>query len=123
MRVCALAALLLLSASARSAEPAFEEGDVLALADVAKLSPYLPPEFWAHRELFFYEGMQLEIGPTQRLRRRCFGGEAPLVCRLEGRRGAARSARRERRDRERCDRQRDAARLLGRSRNPFPADA
>jgi hypothetical protein len=58
--------LLLLASSAHAEEPAFEEGDVLGFADVAKLEPFLPPEFWAHRDLFFYEGMQLEIGPTQR---------------------------------------------------------
>jgi hypothetical protein len=61
-----LAALLLLAAAAQAEEPAFEEGDVLGYADVAKLEPFLPPELWGHRELFFYDGMQLEIGPTQR---------------------------------------------------------
>ena len=66
MQLRVLAALLLLAGSARAEEPAFREGDVLGFADVAKLEPFLPPEFWAHRELFFYEGMQLEVGPTQR---------------------------------------------------------
>jgi hypothetical protein len=61
-----LAALLVLAGSAHAEAPAFKEGDVLGYADVAKLERFLPPEFWAHRELFFYEGMQLEIGPTQR---------------------------------------------------------
>jgi hypothetical protein len=67
MRMRALAALVLLAAGrALAEEPAFKEGDVLGFADVAKLEPFLPAEFWAHRELFFYEGMQLEIGPPQR---------------------------------------------------------
>lgn len=62
-----LAALLLfVPACVLAAEPAFEEGDVLGFADAAKLEPFLPPEFRAHHELFFYDGMRLEIGPTQR---------------------------------------------------------
>ena len=43
----------------------FKEGDVIGLEDVGKLKPYLPKEFWNNRDFFFYEGMQLEIGPTQ----------------------------------------------------------
>jgi hypothetical protein len=67
VRVRSLVALLLLAAAPAAAqEPAFREGDVLGFADVAKLEPFLPPEFWAHRELFFYEGMQLAIGPAHR---------------------------------------------------------
>ena len=67
-----LTALLAAAASsARGAEdaggvvPSFQEGDVIALDSVDKLKPYLPAEFWANRDFFFYEGMQLEIGPTQ----------------------------------------------------------
>ena len=51
---------------AEIAGPPFAEGDLIQFADVGKLKAYLPPEFWAHRELFFYEGMQLEIGPFYR---------------------------------------------------------
>jgi hypothetical protein len=68
----ALAAALALAApAARSAEdagsvvPAFHEGDVLGVDDVDRLEPFLPPEFWNNRDFFFYEGMQLEIGPEQ----------------------------------------------------------
>ena len=43
----------------------FKEGDVISYADVGKLKPYLPKEFWNNRDFFFYEGMQLEIGPNQ----------------------------------------------------------
>ncbi len=44
----------------------FKEGDVIDLENAEKLRGFLPPEFWEHREFFFYEGMALEIGPTQR---------------------------------------------------------
>jgi Protein of unknown function (DUF1329) len=58
-----------LSASAEdtgTATPTFREGDVIAVGDVGKLQPFLPPEFWANRDFFFYEGMKLEIGPAYR---------------------------------------------------------
>jgi hypothetical protein len=45
--------------------PAFQEGDVITMDQVDKLRPFLPNEFWDNRDFFFYEGMQLEIGPTQ----------------------------------------------------------
>jgi len=51
---------------AATVAPAFREGDVLGLPDVARLQPWLPPEFWDHRDFFFYEGMELEIGPFHR---------------------------------------------------------
>jgi hypothetical protein len=41
----------------------FEEGDVIGYDSIDKLKDYLPPEFWENRDYFFYEGMQLEIGP------------------------------------------------------------
>jgi hypothetical protein len=44
--------------------PTFKEGDVLGYGDVEKLRPYLPEQFWDNRDFFFYEGMQLEIGPS-----------------------------------------------------------
>ena len=43
--------------------PTFKEGDVITVGDVDKLRPFLPPQFWDNRDFFFYEGMQLEIGP------------------------------------------------------------
>jgi hypothetical protein len=67
-----LAVLLLLSAPVQAQEdvapgaPGFREGDVISLDGIDQLRPFLPPEFWAHRDFFFYEGMQLEIGPFQR---------------------------------------------------------
>jgi hypothetical protein len=69
--LAAVAALLLASpaTSQQAAEdvgvtgPAFKEGDVIGLDQIDKLKPYLPPEFWANRDFFFYEGMKLEIGP------------------------------------------------------------
>ncbi|MBW2667985.1 MAG: hypothetical protein JRE13_16980, partial [Deltaproteobacteria bacterium] len=45
--------------------PAFKEGDVVTFDQIEKLRPFLPEEFWDNRDFFFYEGMQLEIGPTQ----------------------------------------------------------
>ncbi len=74
MRAPTLLALLLLSLAspALAAEdvapgaPTFQEGDVVGYDTVDKLKPFLPPEFWANRDFFFYEGMRLEIGPTQR---------------------------------------------------------
>ncbi len=44
--------------------PLFKEGDIISLDQVDKLKPFLPEEFWDNRDFFFYEGMQLEIGPT-----------------------------------------------------------
>ncbi|HEY8154574.1 MAG TPA: DUF1329 domain-containing protein [Myxococcota bacterium] len=69
----ALTALVLgLPAAAQKAEdaggltPSFKEGDVISLDQVEKLRPFLPEQFWDNRDFFFYEGMKLEIGPTQR---------------------------------------------------------
>jgi hypothetical protein len=67
-----LALVLALPAAAQQAEdaggltPSFKEGDVITLDQVEKLRPFLPQEFWDNRDFFFYEGMKLEIGPTQR---------------------------------------------------------
>jgi hypothetical protein len=44
----------------------FQEGDVIEFEQLSKLKDYLPPEFWKNREYFFYEGMNLEIGPFHR---------------------------------------------------------
>ena len=51
---------------AEGTSPGFKEGDIITFESVHKLKPYLPKEFWNNRDFFFYEGMQLEIGPTQR---------------------------------------------------------
>jgi hypothetical protein len=66
-----LLSLLLALAPARAQDaadevPSFREGDVLGFDQVDQLRPWLPPEFWEHRDFFFYEGMRLEIGPFQR---------------------------------------------------------
>ena len=64
-------ALTALPAAAQQAEdasaltPSFQEGDIITLDSIDKLKPYLPAEFWDNRDFFFFEGMQLEIGPTQ----------------------------------------------------------
>jgi hypothetical protein len=44
--------------------PTFKEGDVISFDNVESLKPFLPPEFWANRDFFFYEGMKLEVGPS-----------------------------------------------------------
>jgi len=44
----------------------FEEGDVVTFDEIDQLEPFLPPEFWANRQFFFYEGMRMEIGPAYR---------------------------------------------------------
>jgi hypothetical protein len=62
--------VLLLSAApvfaqedAGGAGPTFHEGDVITFEKIDALRRYLPDEFWNNRDFFFYEGMQLEIGP------------------------------------------------------------
>src|SRR5262249_51350596 len=44
----------------------FKEGDTITFPEIEKLKGFLPEQFWENREFFFYEGMQLEVGPTQR---------------------------------------------------------
>ncbi len=48
---------------AGGAGPTFQEGDVITFEKIEALRRYLPDEFWNNRDFFFYEGMQLEIGP------------------------------------------------------------
>jgi len=45
------------------AGPSFKEGDVIGMDQIDSLRKFLPPEFWANRDFFFYEGMRLAIGP------------------------------------------------------------
>ena len=64
----------------------FQTGDVLDREKARLLTNYLPTEFWTHREQFFFEGMQLEIGP-------CFRDYGPppfFVAATEAFRGRAR---------------------------------
>jgi hypothetical protein len=51
---------------AGGAGPTFQEGDVITFEKLEEIKPFLPTEFWANRDFFFYEGMQLEIGPFYR---------------------------------------------------------
>ncbi|HKJ23594.1 MAG TPA: DUF1329 domain-containing protein, partial [Myxococcota bacterium] len=44
----------------------FAEGDRVDLEASKRLQPWLPKPFWAHRDLYFYDGMSMSIGPTQR---------------------------------------------------------
>ncbi len=61
-----LLSALSLPALAQSDGVPFKEGDVLGYDRIEDLKPYLPQEFWTHRDIFFWEGMQLEIGPPFR---------------------------------------------------------
>jgi hypothetical protein len=45
---------------------AFRPGQRLELSDVPRLQGWLPDEVWERRDKFFFEGMQLEIGPCYR---------------------------------------------------------
>jgi hypothetical protein len=66
------AALLVAATSAVAQEdaeggaPAFKEGDIITFDKLDSLKPYLPKQFWNNRDFFFYEGMQLEVGPFYR---------------------------------------------------------
>ena len=42
------------------------EGQALGIADLNSLRDLFPPELWRYRDVFFYEGMRLEIGPCHR---------------------------------------------------------
>jgi hypothetical protein len=44
----------------------FAEGDVMGIEDVERLREYIPEPFWDHRGYFFFEGMQLRIGPFKK---------------------------------------------------------
>ena len=46
--------------------PAFKPGQRVEFTDIARLHGWLPDEVWDRRELFFFEGMDLEIGPCYR---------------------------------------------------------
>jgi hypothetical protein len=45
---------------------AIKPGMVLQLEDLLLLRRLIPKELWLHREVFFHEGMRLEIGPCHR---------------------------------------------------------
>ena len=51
---------------AGAAAPAFREGDVIGFDRIDSLRAFLPAEFWSNRDFFFFEGMELEIGPFHR---------------------------------------------------------
>ena len=68
-----LAALLVgtvASSRPAAAEPPadfpFALGDRIDLAGSKKLQPWVPSQLWAHRDLYFFDGMEMEIGPSQR---------------------------------------------------------
>jgi hypothetical protein len=74
MRTLVLLSCLALAAPALAAEQAgdalpstpFKEGDTITFDQLEKLKDFMPAPFWENREFIFYEGMQLEVGPTMR---------------------------------------------------------
>ncbi len=75
MRLAALLLSLMLPASGLAQDAAiedvtpeapFKEGDLISFDELDKLKSYLPPEFWENRNYFFYEGMQITVGPAYR---------------------------------------------------------
>lgn len=62
--VAAAACLPLVPASA--AEFPYAEGQAVDRAGTDALKPWLPAPLWAHRNLYFYDGMEMTIGPRQR---------------------------------------------------------
>lgn len=46
--------------------PLLREGSLLSLQDLLALESLLPEEIWHFREVFFYEGMRMEIGACHR---------------------------------------------------------
>ena len=49
-----------------AAPPALKTGDVISLERLEAVRRLLPPAVWEQRDKFFFEGMQLEIGPCFR---------------------------------------------------------
>ena len=47
-------------------EAEVQPGTRVGYGKLAALEPYLPPEIWALRDEFFFEGMELEVGPCFR---------------------------------------------------------
>lgn len=41
----------------------FKEGQVISYETIDLIKNYIPEPFWEHRDFFFFEGMNLEIGP------------------------------------------------------------
>ena len=64
----ALTLFLFLAAAPATADDAFPipTGTHLGHADLARLEPYLPTQYWAQRDVFFPPDMDMEIGPAFR---------------------------------------------------------
>ncbi len=54
------------TATTDAVPPPFRVGEILDENKTAALKDFVPEELWANRERFFYDGMQLEIGPCYR---------------------------------------------------------
>ncbi len=65
-RFLTVASLAWLAFGASAAEFPFPEGAKVDRAGTKQLKPWLPKEFWAHRDIYFYDGMEMTIGPARR---------------------------------------------------------
>jgi hypothetical protein len=61
--VCSAPSLARAAEDTGTAGPTFKTGDVVPFEKIEELKPFLPKEVWANRDFFFFEGMNLEIGP------------------------------------------------------------
>ncbi|NNL65185.1 MAG: DUF1329 domain-containing protein, partial [Myxococcales bacterium] len=61
-----LLAAIIVAEAARAAEFPYATGQTVDRAGAEALKPWLPQRFFAHRDLYFHDGMQMTIGPTQR---------------------------------------------------------
>ena len=61
--ILAMAATAVAQEDSGGVGPGFKEGDIITMDKIDAIKAYLPAEFWANRDFFFYEGMQLTVGP------------------------------------------------------------
>jgi hypothetical protein len=66
LAVAVLAPSAFAQVDAEGGAPSFKEGDIITYDKLDALKPFIPKDFWDNRDFFFYEGMQLEIGPFYR---------------------------------------------------------
>ena len=64
LAACTVPAVAFAAEDTGTAGPTFKEGDVVSFDKVESLKNFVPAEFWANRDFFFYEGMKMEIGPS-----------------------------------------------------------
>ena len=65
-RIALLASGMLWATVSAAPEFPIADGTVLTHADVSRLEPFLPSQFWQHRDTFLPPGLRMEIGPAFR---------------------------------------------------------